>query len=188
VGIRWAGTGAILAVSWSLAAPVLAVAEPPARHLESHRLRSRAVYVGTVTAVRRLGSLDGLDGETQGRMEAAVRIAKVLRTPAGPAPPAEAAVRFDSRAPAPEGEGFYALAPGEVVLVFADGFDPAYPREVLHGAPAVLAAEVKALRDFVLTMDAGTMRLHGLVPATRASQVRLYSDALAVIARPPAAR
>jgi hypothetical protein len=165
-----------------------AVADPPARHLESWRLRSGAAYVGTVVTVRRLGALDGLTGETQGRMEAAVRIVKVLRAPARTAPPQEAPVRFDSRAPQPEGGGFYTLAPGEAVLVFADGFEPAYPRELLHGTPVALAAETQALRDFVATMDADTMRLHGLTAATRASQVRLYEEALATIARLPAAR
>jgi hypothetical protein len=155
--------------------------EPPVTHLESRRLRSRAVYVGSVSAVRRLGALDGLTGEEQGRMEATVKVAKALRAPAGVAAPEEVAVKFDSRTPAPEGEGFYALAPGEGVLVFADAFEPAYPRELLHGPPAALLSQVKALRDFVAAMDEGTMRLHGLTPATRASQVRLYDEALAAL-------
>jgi hypothetical protein len=156
------------------------MSEPPA-HLESRRLRSRAVYLGTVSAVRRLGALDGLTGETQGRMEAAVKVARALRAPAGMAAPQEVPVRFDSRAPAPEGDGFYTLAPGEGVLVFADGFEPAYPRELLHGPPVALASQVRALRDFVAAMDEGTMRLHGLTPATRTSQVRLYDEALAAL-------
>ena len=96
-----------------------------------------------------------------------MKVAKALRVPAGVAAPEEAFVRFDSRAPAPEGDGFYALAVGEAVLVFADGFEAAYPRELMHGPPAVLAAQVKTLRDFVAAMDEGTMRLHGLLPATR---------------------
>jgi hypothetical protein len=162
--------------------------DPPALHLESHRLRSRAVFVGTVTAVRRLGALDGLTGETQGRMEATVKIEKVLRAPAGGTAPAEAAVKFDSRAPEPEGDGFYALAVGESVLVFADGFEPAYPRDLFHGAPADLATAIKALRDFVFTMDAPTTALHGLTPATRATQVRLYDQALAELTKSGSAR
>jgi len=97
--------------------------------------------------------------------------------------PEEAVVKFDSRAPEPEGDGFYALAVGERVLVFADGFEAAYPRELLHGAPADLAAAVKTLRDFVNTMDADTMRLHSLTPATRTSQVRLYDEALAQLTK-----
>lgn len=157
--------------------------DPPLRHLESRRLRSAAVYLGTVTAVARLGDLDGLTAPTQGRMEATVRIVKALRAPGGTAVPAEAAAKFDDRSPEPEGEGFLALAMGEAVLVFADGFAPAYPREVLHGTPAALAAEVKALRDYVSTMDADTLRLHGLTAATRTAQVRLYDDALASLAR-----
>jgi hypothetical protein len=167
-------------VAWLAASTAL---EPLVTHLESWRLRSRAVYVGTVSALRRLGALDGLTGETQGRMEAAVKVAKTLRAPAGMAAPEEVAVEFDSRAPAPEGEGFYALAVGEGVLVFADGFEPAYPRELLHGPPGALAAQVKALRDFVAAMDEGTMRLHGLTPASRASQLRLYGEALAALPR-----
>jgi len=166
----------------ALVASLVAASDPPARHLESWRLRSRVAFVGTVTAVRRLGALDGLTGGAQGRMEATVRIDKVLRAPAGaPAPPAEAAVRFDSRAPEPEGDGFFVLAVGEKVLVFADSFEPAYPRELFHGAPKILAAEIKTLRDYVNTMDAPTMGLHGLTPATRTSQVRLYDEALAVL-------
>jgi len=157
--------------------------EVPARHLESHRLRAAAVYVGTVTAVRRLGALDGLTGEAQGRMEATVQVAKALRGSA-PSAPEEVVVRFDSRAPDPEGDGYYALAPGEAVLVFADQLaEPAYPREMLHGAPAALAAEVKSLRDAVLAMDADAMRLNGVTPSTRASQVRLYDQALAAVAQ-----
>jgi len=157
--------------------------EPPALHLESWRLRSRAVFVGTVTGLQRLGALDSLTADTQGRMEATVKIDKALRVPAGVPAAAEAVVKFDSRAPEPEGDGFYALAVGERVLVFADGFEAAYPRELLHGAPADLAAAVKTLRDFVNTMDADTMRLHSLTPATRTSQVRLYDEALAQLTK-----
>ena len=157
--------------------------EPPALHLESWRLRSRAAFVGTVTGLQRLGALDGLTADTQGRMEATVKIDKALRVPAGVPAAAEAVVKFDSRAPEPEGDGFYALAVGERVLVFADGFEAAYPRELLHGAPAELAAAIKTLRDFVNTMDADTMRLHSLTPATRTSQVRLYDEALAQLTK-----
>lgn len=171
-----------------LAASVAAVADPPVLHLENRRLRSGAVFVGTITAVRRLGALDGLTADTQGRMEATVTIDKVLRVPAGASAPAEAAVKFDSRAPEPEGDGFFALAVGERVLVFADGFEPAYPRELFHGAPKDVTAQVKALRDFVATMDAPTTALHGLTPATRASQVKLYDEALGQLAKAGAAR
>lgn len=157
--------------------------EMPVTHLESRRLRSRAVYVGTVSAVRRLGGLDGLSGENQGRLEATIAVAKALRAPAGSAAPGEVRIQFDSRAPEPEGDGFYALAAGEGVLVFADGFEPAYPLELLHGPRPAVMAQVKALRDFVAAMDAATLRLHGLSPATRASQVRLYDDALAALAK-----
>jgi hypothetical protein len=163
-----------------------ASADLSALHLENRRLRAPAVYVGTVSSLRHVGGLEGLTGETQGRMEAAVRIAKVLRAPAGAAVPEEAPLRFDSRAPEPEGDGFYALAPGEAVLVFADGFEAAYPSELLHGAPAALAAAVKELRDFVAGMDADTLRLHGLTAASRLAQVRLYDQALAALARLPA--
>ena len=172
-------TAALLALAVSLTAS----ADPPALHLESWRLQSRTVFVGTVTAVRRLGALDSLTADTQGRMEAVVKIDKVLRAPAGTAAPAEASVKYDSRAPEPEGDGFYALAVGERVLVFADGFEPAYPRDLFHGPPADLAAAVKALRDFVSTMDADTMRLHSLTPATRTAQVRLYDQALGLLTR-----
>jgi hypothetical protein len=174
---------AVLALVASLAA-----SDPPALHLESWRLRSRAVFVGTVTGVRRLGALDGLAADTQGRMEATMKIDKVLRAPAGTTAPPEAAVKFDSRAPEPEGDGFFTLAVGERVLVFADGFEPAYPRELFHGAPKDVAAEVKALRDFVFTMDVTRTALHGLTPATRASQVRLYDEALSQLAKAGSAR
>ena len=173
----------MLAGVLALAASMAAAADPPALHLESWRLRSSAVFVGSVTGVRRLGALDGLIGNAQGRMEATVRIDKVLRVPAGQAAPAETVVKFDSRAPEPEGDGFYAVAVGEKVVVFTDGFEPAYPRDLFHGPPAELAAAIKALRDFVNTMDAGTMRLHSLTPPARVSQVSLYDDALAEIAK-----
>jgi hypothetical protein len=39
------------------------------------------------------------------------------------------------------------------VLVFTDGFEPAYPRELYHGTPKDVAVAIKALRDFVATMD-----------------------------------
>jgi hypothetical protein len=172
----------------ALAVSIATAADPPALHLESRRLRSGAVFVGTVTAVRRLGALDSLTADTQGRMEATVRIDKLLRVPAGAAAPTEAAVKFDSRAPEPEGDGFLALAAGETVLVFADGFEAAYPRDLFHGAPKDVAAQVQALRDFVATMDVPTTALHGLTPATRASQVRLYDEALAQLAKAGSAR
>jgi hypothetical protein len=41
-----------------------------------------------------------------------------------------------------------------------------------------VATAIKALRDFVATMHAPTTALHGLTPATRAVQVRLYDEAL----------
>ena len=186
--IGWSGRASVVAGLLSVAVGVVAATDPPTPHLESWRLRSRAVFVGTVTSVRRLGALDGLTEDTQGRMEAAVKVEKVLRTPAGVRAPVEAAVRFDSRLPAPEGDGFYALAAGEGVLVFADGFEPAYPRELFHGAPKDLADQVKALRDFVIAMDAGALRLHGLTPATRASQVRLYDDVLGQLVKMGSAR
>jgi hypothetical protein len=166
-----------------LPAPPSPRPEMPVTHLESRRQRARAVYVGRVSAIRRLGGLDGLSGEKQGRMEATIGVGKTLRAPAGTVAPAEARIQFDSRAPEPDGDGFHALAAGEGVLVFADGFEPAYPLELLHGPRPVVAAQVKALRDYVAAMDAGTMRLHGLTPATRTSQVRLYDDALAALAK-----
>jgi hypothetical protein len=175
----------VLAASIAAAA---AAADPPARHLESWRLRSGVAFVGAVTSVRHLGALEGLTADMQGRMEATVKIDKVLRAPPGAAALAEAAVKFDSRAPEPEGDGFLALAVGERVLVFADGFEPAYPRELFHGAPKDVTAEVQALRDFVATMDAPTTALHGLTPATRASQVKLYDEALGLLAKAGAAR
>jgi hypothetical protein len=166
-----------------LPAPPSPRPEMPVTHLESRRLRSRAVYVGTVSAIRRVGGLDGLSGENQGRMEATIALGKALRAPAKTAAPGEVRIQFDSRAPEPEGDGFYALAAGEGVLVFADGFEPAYPLELLHGPRPVVAAQVKALRDFVAAMDADAMRLHGLTPATRTAQVRLYDDALKALAK-----
>src|SRR5262249_3481431 len=155
---------------------------------ESHRFRAAVVYVGTVSSVRRLGSLDGLSGDMQGRMEAAVQMVQVLRGAAA-AGSSEVPVRFDSRAPDPEGDGYYTLASGEAVLVFADQLaEPAYPRELFHGAPVALASGVKALRDALLAMDADAMRLNGVTPPTRAAQVRLYDQALAAISRIPANR
>ena len=173
----------LLAPALAFAVSVAGVSDPPSLRLESWRLRSRTVFVGTVTAVQRLGALEGLTADTQGRMEATVKVDKAIRVAAGAAAPAEAVVKFDSRAPQPEGDGFYALAVGEKVLVFADGFEAAYPREVFHGAPKDLAAAVKALRDFVNTMDADTMRLHSLTPAVRTSQVRMYDEALAQLTK-----
>jgi hypothetical protein len=174
---------ALLLVATLLPAPSSPRPEMPVTHLESRRLGARAVYLGTVSAVRRLGGLEGLTGENQGRLEATIAAVKGLRAPAGTAAPSEVRLPFDSRAPEAEGDGFYALAPGEGVLVFADGFEPAYPLELLHGPRPVLVAQVKALRDFVAAMDPGTMRLHGLTPATRTAQVRLYDGALAALAK-----
>jgi len=54
---------------------------------------------------------------------------------------------------------------------------------MFHGAPKDLATQITALRDFVLAMDAGALRLHGLTSATRASQVRLYDEVLAVVTK-----
>ena len=185
----WIGPGlpaVLIAVSLLGAGPVPAVAppvmDPTALHLESHRLRSAVVYVGTVSAVRRLGDLDGLTGPTQGRMEATIGIGKMLRTIAGAPVPGEAVVEFDDRTPEAEGDGFYSLGVGQAVLVFADGLAPAYARELFHGTPATLAADVKALRDFVASLDADGLALHGLTAATRVSQVRLYDDTLGAIA------
>jgi hypothetical protein len=179
---------AVVAVTAAVvASAAVARAEAPAHHLEGRRLHAGAVYVGTVSAVRRLGSLDGLTADTQGRMEATVQVAKLLRAPARAPGAAEVAVRFDSRAPEAEGDGYYTLAPGEAVLVFTDQVaEPAYPRELLHSTPEALAAEVKSLRDALVVMDAEAMRLNGVTVWTRAGQVRLYDQALAAIARLPA--
>lgn len=164
----------------SVIALVLAAAVAPEvtfRHLESVRLKAPVVYVGTVTGVRRVGSLEGLAGPTQGRMEATVTVGKVLRAPVSLAsPPAPVVVRYDTRSPEPEGDGFLSLEPGERVLVFAETFDKSYPRELLHGPPAGLTQQVANLRAALAGMDPPTLQLHGLTPATRAQQVRLYDD------------
>jgi hypothetical protein len=180
---------AAVAIATAVISVAVARAEAPAHHLEGRRVRAGAVYVGTVTSVRRLGSLDGLTADTQGRMEATVQVAKLLRAPAGAPAAVEVAVRFDSRAPEAEGDGYYTLAPGEALLVFTDQVaEPAYPREVLHGTPEALAAEVKSLRDALIAMDAEVMRFNGVTVWARAGQVRLYDQALATIARLPSVR
>ena len=145
---------------WPVLALVASVAasDPPALHLESWRLRSRAVFVGTVTGVRRLGALDGLTADMQGRMEATVKIDKVLARTRGRARSRRSRGEVRQPRSGAGGDGFFALAAGERVLVFADGFEPAYPRELFHGAPRDVAVAIKALRDFVNTMDAPTLR------------------------------
>lgn len=158
---------------------VLAAATAPEvtfRHLESVRLKAPVVYVGTVTGVKRVGSLEGLAGPTQGRMEATVTLGKVLRAPGQASPPAPVVIRYDTRSPEPEGDGFFNLEPGERVVVFAETFDKSYPRELLHGPPAGLTQQVAHLRAALAAMDASTLQLHGLTPATRAQQARLYDD------------
>lgn len=163
----------------ALVLALIAVAAPEVtfRHLESVRLKAPVVYVGTVTDVRRVGSLEGLAGPTPGRMEATVTVGKVLRAPASLAPPAApVVVRYDTRSPEPEGDGFLSLEAGERVVVFAETFDKSYPRELLHGPPAGLNQQVANLRTALDAMDPPTLLLHGLTPATRAQQARLYDD------------
>ncbi len=159
-------------------------AEPPGRHLESQRLRAAAVYLATVTEVRRVAPLEDLDREAAGQMEATLKVTKVFRAPAGTAAPAETVVRYDSRAPEPEEDPYYALAAGETVLVFAGSFGKEYAVEMFHGAPAALNETIGALRAYVAAMDASTLRLHGLTPATRAGALRLYDAVLAALGKP----
>src|SRR3982750_1679957 len=102
---------ALLLPAFLLAAALLPASpsprpEMPVTHLESRRLGARAVYLGTVSAVRRLGGLEGLTGENQGRLEAAIGAVKALRAPAGIAASSEVRLPFDSRAPEAEGDGF----------------------------------------------------------------------------------
>jgi hypothetical protein len=167
----------------ALAALVLLAAAPeaPYRHLESVRLKAPIVYVGAVAEVKRVGALEGLAAPTQGRMEATVTVSKVLRAPAQAAAPASVVVRYDTRSPEPPGDGFFTLQVGDRVLVFAETFDKAYPRELLHGPPAGLSQQVANLRAALDAMDAPTLELHGLTPATRLQQVKLYEAAMAAL-------
>jgi hypothetical protein len=166
-----------------MAVAAAAGVETPARHLESRRLRAPVVYLGTVSEVRRVGGLEGFDKPGQGRMEAVVKVARVLRAPAGASAAEEAIVRYDSRAPEPEGDGFHALAAGEKVLVFAGSFDKEYPLELWHGAAETVGREIGDLRAYVAAMDGDTLRLHGLTPATRAQQLRFYDAVLAALGK-----
>jgi len=168
-------------------------AEHPGRYLESRRAAAPVVYLAAVSEVREVAAADAPDSAP--RMEATLQVGKLFRpaTPASPAP-AEAVVRYE-QAPAAPPRGappaedmptgvFYRLKAGDRAVVFAGSFDKAFPIEMITGPPKTVAAQVSALRAWLLAMDENTARLHGVTPAIRAQQIALYDRILAELGSP----
>lgn len=163
-----------------LAAAASASAQHPGRHLESRRASAPVVYLATVAAVRETGPADAAG--TPARMEATLAVGRVFRPAALPGPaPAQAVVRYEQAGGAADGvpAGMsYRLAAGDRALVFAAAFVPAFPIEMIAGPPKAVAAQVKALRDYLAAMDEATAQLHGVTPAVKAQQTALYDRVL----------
>ena len=137
------------------------------------------MYLATVTAIEQVGA-----GETAGaspRMEATLKVDRVLKGAATPAAP-DAVVRYEQAErtadDTPSGVS-YRMAVGDRALVFSASFAKGFPIEMVVGPPKAVAAEVAALRAYLAAMDDPTARLHGVTPVIRARQTALYDRVLA---------
>ena len=170
----------------ALAVPGPAFAQHPGRHLESRRASAPVVYLATVAEVRETGPADAATG-TAARMEATLAPVRIYRpatppapTPASPSPPL--VVRYELAGKAADDippTVAYRLAVGDRVLVFASTFERSVPLEMVAGAPRAVAAQVAALRDYLLKMDESAAALHGVTPQVKAQQAALYDRILA---------
>jgi hypothetical protein len=162
-----------------------ASAEHPGRYLESRRAAAPVVYLATVTEVLQVAPPDAPGAAP--RMEATLKVERLFRpaTPPSP-PPADTVVRYEQAAApsvppiddSPTGVS-YRLKAGDRLVVFAGSFDKAFPAEMITGPAKAVAAQVSALRAWLLAMDERTSTLHGVTPAIRTRQVALYDRILA---------
>jgi hypothetical protein len=149
--------------------------------VEGRRVRAPVVYVGTVTEVRKLGSLDGPQGA---RMEAVLKDVKVLRGPAPDDPAAPVSLRYD-HADDPEAGGLYhRAAAGDRVVVFARSLGKDYPLALVNGEAKVVGDGLRARRQWLLALDADGLRAQGLTEAQRPEQAKLYDRILAALGQP----
>jgi hypothetical protein len=82
---------------------------------------------------------------------------------------------FDEKTPMLEGGPQYQLRPGEMVLVFANGFDASIPPGYLvQGTRGELLQRVEALRDAVRKMSPGQLKVHEITEEDRRVQMSLY--------------
>jgi hypothetical protein len=139
--------------------------------IESVRRKAPVVYVGTVKEVRVLQRT-----KFDIKAKAVVDIKAVMRTPGSN--PQQATLEysgFDEKTPMLEGGPQYQLRPGEMVLVFANGFDASIPPGYLvQGTRGELLQRVEALRDAVRKMSPGQLKVHEITEEDRRVQMSLY--------------
>ena len=148
------------------------------------------MYLATVAEVRETGPADAATG-TAARMEATLTPMRIYRPAAmpaaapprrGPRPRTAIVVRYEQAGRAADDVPptvAYRLSVGDRALVFASSFERSVPLEMIAGAPKTVAAQVAALKDHLLKMDASAAALHGVTPQVKAQQQALYDRILA---------
>jgi hypothetical protein len=139
--------------------------------IESVRRKATVVYVGTVKDVRFLQRT-----KFDVRAKAVVEIMAVMRT--NGSKPGEATIEYssyDDKTPMMAGGPQYQLRPGEMVLVFANGFDASIPPGYLvQGTRGELLQRVEALRDAVRKMSPDQLKVHEITEEDRRVELALY--------------
>jgi hypothetical protein len=139
--------------------------------IESVRRKAPLVYVGSVKEVRVLQRT-----KFDIKAKAVVDIKAVMRTPGNN--PQQATLEyssFDDKTPMLEGGPQYQLRPGEMVLVFANGFDASIPPGYLvQGTRGELLQRVEALRDAVRKMSTDQLKVHEITEEDRRVELALY--------------
>jgi hypothetical protein len=147
--------------------------------IESVRRKAAVVYVGSVKEVRLLERT-----KFDIKAKAIVDIKAVMRTPGSN--PQRATIEyssFDDKTPMLEGGPQYQLRPGEIVLIFANGFNASIPPGYLvQGTRGELLQRVEALRDALGNMSADQLKVHEITEEDRRVQLSLY-DKLAAYLR-----
>ena len=167
------------AVAAVCSAGAVAHAAHPKNHVEARR-NTPIVYVGVVERV------DVVKRETLGfRARATVRVASVVRG-ARSDRPATATLEYDTwdeRTPPYAGGPQYRVAPGTMLVVFADSFAAhAPPAYLLHGSKEDLLRQIEAHRAAAAGWTSEHLGFQEIDEDARRRQVRLY-EALAAVVR-----
>ncbi len=143
-------------------------------YVESVRVHSAVVYVGTASIVKLLGrSQFGIIARATLSVQAVGR---------GQAPATgKASLRYstyDDQTPANDGGLQYKISDHATVLVFADSFEDGSPSALWQGTSAEIMKVIESLADSVAKMTGDDLAFNGISQDDRESQLSLYRSLL----------
>ena len=151
-------------------------------YIESVRVHSAVVYVGTASSVEFLGrSQFGITARATLSVQAVAR-GQVPAT-------GQASLRYstyDDQTPANDGGLQYKIRNHATVLVFADSFEEGSPSALWQGTPAEIMKVIESLADGVEKMSGEDLTFNRISQADRVSQLALYNSLLTMLRSAPA--